>query len=43
MLRQSVIHVTKDASNITQFDIQYAVTKIITTVQCKLAWFKVKS
>ena len=42
MLRQSVILVTKDASNITQSDLQYAVTKIVTTVQCKLAWFNVK-
>jgi len=37
VLRQSVILVTKDASNITQSDLQYAVTKIVTTVQCKLA------
>jgi hypothetical protein len=42
MVRQSVNHVTKDASDITQSDVQYAVTKIVTTVQCKLAWFNVK-
>ena len=30
MLRQSVILVTRDASNITQFDLQYTVTKIVT-------------
>jgi hypothetical protein len=38
MLRQSVILVTKDASNITQTDQQYAVTEIVTTDQCKLVW-----
>jgi hypothetical protein len=43
VLHQSVIHVTKDASNITQSNIQYAVTKIVTTIQCKLASFNVKS
>jgi hypothetical protein len=43
MLCQSVIHVTKDASNITQSNIQYAVTKIVTTIQCKLGWFNIKS
>jgi hypothetical protein len=43
VLRWSVILVTKDASNITQSDLQYSVTKIVTTVQCKLAWFNVKS
>ena len=41
MLHQSVILVTTDASNITQSDLQYTVTKIVTTIQCKLAWFKV--
>ena len=43
MLRQSVILVTRDASNITQSDLQYTVTKIVTTIQCKLAWFNVKA
>ena len=43
MLRQSVILVTRDASNITQSNLQYTVTKIVTTVQCKLAWFNVKA
>jgi hypothetical protein len=43
MFRQSVILVTKDASNITQSNLQYTVTKIVTTVQCKLAWLNVKS
>jgi hypothetical protein len=37
MLLQSVILVTKDVSNISQSDLQYAVTKIVTTVQCKVA------
>ena len=43
MLRQSVILVTRDASNITESHLQYTVTKIVTTIQCKLTWFNVKA
>jgi hypothetical protein len=31
---QPVIYVTKDASDITQSNIQHTLTKIITTIQC---------
>ena len=43
MLRQTVILVTRNAPNITQSNLQYTVTKIVTTIQCKLAWFNVKA
>jgi len=40
---QPVMHVTTDASNITQSNIQYSVTKIISTIQFYLVKFNIKS
>jgi hypothetical protein len=37
------MHATTDASNITQSNIQYAVIKIINTIQFYLVKFNVKS
>ena len=40
---QPVLHVTMDASNITQSNIQYTVIKIINTIQFYLVKFNTKS
>jgi len=40
---QPVMHVTMDASNITQPNIQYTVIKIIDTIQFYLVTFNIKS